>query len=77
MQHNITLINQDHNILVNLDLTNGYKARLLNYLNENHYDLISELEFESGGTIEFTGSEFIISGDNGILNLYEIEIAGC
>jgi|TARA_B100000780_G_C20842789_1_gene334939 hypothetical protein len=77
MTKSITLGNLDKGILVNLDLSNGFKARLLNHLEQNHPDVTADLCFHEGGTIGFTGEEMQISGDNGLLILDVISIPTC
>ena len=77
MAYEITLQNADKGILVNLDIRNGFKSRLLNHLQLIHPEVMEEMEFRKGGTIKFTGEEIQIKGDNGILFLDLIDIPNC
>jgi hypothetical protein len=77
MTKSVTFGNLDKGILLNIDFRNGFKTRILNFLESNHLDIMEEMEFHKGGTINFTGDEIQIKGVNGLLRLDLIDIPSC
>ena len=69
-----TFVNFERGIIGNIDFSNGFKERILNWLATEHSDVWRELDFHNGGTIGMTGDEIQISGDNGLLILEMITI---
>jgi len=69
--------NREKGILIEVDLRNGFKERLTNWLETEHEDIFWDIELHEGGnvTVDFCDTpKIVFTGDNGIFSLELVNI---
>ena len=69
-----TYADMNKGVIINVDLSNGYKDRLVNWLSTEHKDIFSTLDYHEGGDVSVSEDEIVFSGDNGIFIMDRINI---
>lgn len=69
MKNGVLFQNKSEGILISVDLTNGFRERLSEWLNHSHPEIASDIEFHTGGTVSVSPEEIVFSADNGIFVL--------